>query len=214
VEEQLQGQDPQSQFERALSELGVKVIHANSPQAKGRIERLFKTLQDRLVKEMRLSHLKTLEEANRFLKGFLARYNRCFSKAPRQRGNLHRPADGMRLDQVLCVKEPRRVANDGTIRIHGQHLQLLPPGLRPLAQKGVTVTISPKGRMGVLYEGQKLAYRILPEQPPRPRAVEPNPFEAARSFPQMARKPAEDHPWKKFWGAKNEDLQSLKPFKA
>ncbi len=196
VEEQLQGKDPQSQFERALAELGVQVIHANSPQAKGRIERLFKTLQDRLVKEMRLAHIKTPEEANRFLKGFLARYNRRFARAPRQPGNLHRPvASGTRLDQVLCVKEPRMVANDGTIRIHGQHLQLLPPGLRPLAQKGVTVTISPKGQMGVLYEGQKLAYRVLPEQP-RLKA-EPRPLAAARSFPQMARKPAVDHPWRK-----------------
>jgi len=196
VEEQLQGKDPQSQFERALSELGVKVIHANSPQAKGRIERLFKTLQDRLVKEMRLAHIRTLEEANRFLRGFLARYNRRFARAPRQPGDLHRPvSSGMWLDQVLCVKEPRVVANDGTIRIHGQHLQLLPPGLRPLAKKGVTVTISPEGRMGVLYEGQKLTYRVLPEQP-RPKA-EPEPFEAARSFPQMARTPAVDHPWRK-----------------
>lgn len=195
VEEQLQGKDPQSQFERALSELGVKVIHANSPQAKGRIERLFKTLQDRLVKEMRLAHIKTLEEANRFLKGFLVRFNRRFARPARQPGNLHRPAPvGKVLDQVLCVKEPRVVANDGTIRINGERLQLLPSGLRPLAKRGVTVTISPQGRMGVLYEGKPLAYRVLPEQPRRP--AEPNPFKAARSFPQMARKPEANHPWR------------------
>lgn len=196
VEEQLQGKDPQSQFERALAELGVKMIHANSPQAKGRIERLFKTLQDRLVKEMRLSRIKTLEEANRFLRGFLARYNRRFSKAPRQPGNLHRSVPvGTVLDQALCIKEPRVVTNDGTIRIHGERLQLLPSGLRPLAKKEVTVTISPQGRMGVLYEGKPLVYRVLPE--PRRAKAEPNPFAAARSFPQMARKPAADHPWRK-----------------
>lgn len=196
VEEQLQNRWPQSQFERALAELGVQVIHANSPQAKGRIERLFKTLQDRLVKEMRLAHIQTLEEANRFLKGFLARYNRRFSRAARQPGNLHRsPPSGKVLDQILCEKELRVVANDGTIRINGERLQLLPSGLRPLAKKGVTVTISPQGRMGVLYEGQKLAYRVLPEQPRR--KAEPEPFKAVRSFPQMARKPAADHPWRK-----------------
>lgn len=196
VEEQLQGKDPQSQFERAVSELGVNVLHANSPQAKGRIERLFKTLQDRLVKEMRLSGIQTLEESNRFLKGFLVRYNRRFSRAARQAGNLHRPAPaGKVLDQALCVKEPRVVANDETIRIHGQRLQLLPSGLRPLAKKGVTVTISPKGRRGVLYEGKPLAYRVVPQ---RPRLkVEPDPFRAVRSFPQRARKPAADHPWRK-----------------
>lgn len=196
LQEQLQGKEPQSQFERALSELGVKMIHANSPQAKGRIERLFKTLQDRLVKEMRLAHIRTLEEANRFLQGFLQRYNRRFSKAPRQPGNLHRVAPaGKVLDQVLCEKRLRVVANDGTIQFEGQRLQLLPPGLRPLAKKDVTVTISPKGRMGVLYEGKPLSYRVLPEQP-RPKA-EPKLFEAARSFPQRARKPAADHPWRK-----------------
>jgi len=196
VEEQLQGRDPQSQFERALSELRVNVIHANSPQAKGRIERLFKTLQDRLVKEMRLSGIKALGEANRFLKGFLVRFNRRFSRVARQPANLHRPAPaGKVLDQALCVKEPRVVTNDGTVRINGQRLQLLPAGLRPLAKKGVTVTISPEGRMGVLYEGKELGYRVLPVQPRR--QAEPNPFQAARSFPQMARKPARNHPWRK-----------------
>lgn len=93
------------------------------------------------------------------------------------------------------MQEPRRVANDGTIQIQRQRLQLLPPGLRPLAQKGVTVTISPKGQLRVLYEGKPLSYRMVPEQP-RPKA-EPNPFAAARSFPQMARKPARNHPWRK-----------------
>jgi hypothetical protein len=198
LQEQLQGKDPQSQFERALSELGVNVIHANSPQAKGRIERLFKTLQDRLVKEMRLAHIRTLEEANRFLQGFLQRYNRRFSKAPRQPGNLHRPVHtGMRLDQVLCVKEPRVVANDGTIRIHGQHLQLLPPGLRPLAKKDVTVTISPKGRMGVLYAGRELPYRVLPQPQPRREAGPQPPAFKRRGHGPGDWRPAANHPWRK-----------------
>lgn len=195
VENQLAGKVCQSQFERALSQLGVRVIHANSPQAKGRVERLFKTLQDRLVKELRLAGVRTLPEANRFLAGFLTAYNQRFTRPARQEGNLHREVSSRLLEEALCVQEPRVVANDGTIRIHRQHLQLLPPGLRPLAKKGVIVTISPKGRMGVLYEGQKLAYRVLPEQPRR--KVEPEPFKAARSFPQMAHKPARNHPWRK-----------------
>lgn len=185
----------QSQFERALSQLGVRVIHANSPQAKGRVERLFKTLQDRLVKELRLAGVKNLAEANRFLGGFLRVYNKRFTRPARQSGNLHREVSSRLLNQALCVQESRVVANDGTIQIQRQRLQLLPPGLRPLAQKGVTVTISPKGRMGVLYEGKELAYRVLPEQ--SHLKAEPNPFEAARSFPQMARKPARNHPWRK-----------------
>jgi hypothetical protein len=196
VEEQLQGKDPQSQFERALSELGVNVIHANSPQAKGRIERLFRTLQDRLVKEMRLAGIKTLKEANQFLKGFLVRFNRRFARAARQPGNLHRAAPtGRVLGQALCVKELRVVANDGTIRMNGQRLQLLPAGLRPLAKRGVTVAISPQGKMRVLYEGQEVAYRPVPIQP-RPK-LEPAIWTTGRFFPQMARKPAADHPWRK-----------------
>jgi len=188
VEEQLENRWPQSQFERALSELGVEVIHANSPQAKGRVERLFKTFQDRLVKEMRLEKIQSPGEANRFLKGFLVRYNGRFSRVARQTGNLHRPAPAARvLAEILCEKEPRVVANDGTIQIHGQHVQLLPPGFRSLAKKAVTVTLRPKGRMGVLYEGKELAYRILPRQPRRQE--EPERFRAARSTPTTRRSP-------------------------
>lgn len=189
------GEVLQSQFERALSQLGVRVIHANSPQAKGRVERLFKTFQDRLVKELRLAGAKSLAQANQQMGGFLTAYNRRFTRPARQSGNLHREVSSRLLNQALCVQEPRRVANDGTIQVQGQRLQLLPCGLRPLARKGVTVTLRPKGPLGVLYEGKPLSYRVVPEQP-RPKA-ELNPFAAARSFPQMAHKPARNHPWRK-----------------
>lgn len=203
LEDQLANRWPQTQFERALSELGVEVIHAYSPQAKGRVERLFRTFQDRLIKELRLAGIQSLPEANGFLKGFLVRYNRRFSRPPRQAGNLHRPAPaGKMLSQVLCEKEPRVVTNDGTIQIDGQRFQLLPPGIRPLAKKGVLVTISPKGKMRVLYEGRELAYRTIPIQskprpgpvveelpragPRRPTALN-HPFRR-RSFEQMLRR--------------------------
>ena len=197
LQEQLQGKDPQSQFERALSELGVKVIHANSPQAKGRVERLFKTLQDRLVKEMRLAGMKTLEEANRFLQGYLQRHNRRFAKAAREPGNLHRRIGaGVRLEQVLCRKEARVVANDGTIQVEGHRLQLLPPGPRRLARKGVVVTVCPKGRMGVLYEGRPLRYKAVPVRP-RPD-LEPQAEQLPRQMGGSGHKPAADNPWRKF----------------
>ncbi|MEK7806414.1 MAG: ISNCY family transposase [Chloroflexota bacterium] len=202
LEDQLANRWPQTQFERALSELGVEVIHAHSPQAKGRVERLFRTFQDRLIKELRLAHIRTPEEANRFLKGFLARYNRRFSKAPRQPGNLHRPAPaGKMLNQVLCVKEPRVVTNDGTIQIDGQRLQLLPPGLRPLAKKGVLVTVSPKGKMRVLHEGRELSYRVLPVQA-RPKQAPP-----IEQLPRAGHghTPVANHPWRQF-----ERVQRLK----
>lgn len=215
LEDQLQNRWPQSQFQRAVSELGVNLIHANSPQAKGRIERLFKTLQDRLVKEMRLAGIQTPAEANRFLKGFLSRFNRRFSRAARQPGNLHRPVPaGLILNRVLCVKEHRVVANDGTIRINGKRLQLLPTGLRSLTKKRVTVTISPKGRVGVLCEGKEVCWRVLPKRS-RPKQ-EPEPFGVARSFSRIGHPPAADHPWRnknKFARVKTsrppQELQSL-----
>lgn len=197
LEDQLENRWPQTQFERALSELGVQVIHAHSPQAKGRVERLFRTFQDRLIKEMRLSRIRALPEANRFLKGFLVRYNRRFSRAPRQPGNVHRPAPaGKMLSQVLCEKKPRVVTHDGTIQIDGQRLQLLPPGLRPLAKKGVLVTISPQGKLRVLYEGKELAYRAIPLQP-KPK------FEPAQEgLPRLGHRyrhpQPPGHPWRQF----------------
>src|SRR5512137_2394649 len=91
IKDELNNTEPLSEFERALEELGVEVKHANSPQAKGRIERLFGTLQDRLVKEMRLRGIRTLEQANGFLEEYLPIYNRRFSVSPKEGGNLHRP---------------------------------------------------------------------------------------------------------------------------
>lgn len=92
IEEEINGEEPLSEFGRALKELGVEIIHAHSPQAKGRIERLFKTLQDRLVKELRLRGISTIEEANKFLDSYYLReFNRKFSRKALNKGNLHRP---------------------------------------------------------------------------------------------------------------------------
>jgi transposase len=110
VEEQLAGTEPQSQFGRALRELGVELIAAHSPQAKGRVERLFRTFQDRLIKELRLAGVTTLEEANRFLEEYLPRYNRQFVVPPVQTADLHRPPPTVReLERSLCLKTTRRL---------------------------------------------------------------------------------------------------------
>ncbi|MGR3296252.1 MAG: ISNCY family transposase, partial [Candidatus Bathyanammoxibius sp.] len=126
--DELAGRKPMSQFERALEELGVKVIHAHSPQAKGRIERLFGTFQDRLIKEMRLKDIKTKEQANSFLRSYLPRYNKRFGLEPLREGDLHRPvAEGLDLDAVLCVKRKRALRNDFTIAHKGRLYQILGP---------------------------------------------------------------------------------------
>ena len=205
LEEQLQGRKPQSQFERALAELGVDVIHANSPQAKGRVERLFGTFQDRLVKDMRLAQITGLRAANHFLPGFLGRYNRRFARSARQAGNLHRRIPlGLRLEHVLCIKEPRVVANDGTIQVNRQRLQLVPPTRQPLAKKGVVVTFSPHGQRRVLYARRALRYRVLPV----PTGSGPTPPVVERPRLQRDPRPASDHPWRQF-----EYAQKLKQFK-
>ena len=114
-----------SQFERAMKELKIIIIHANSPQAKGRIERLFGTLQDRLIKEMRLEKIKSKDKANEFLKIFLPKYNKMFAVPPAKEGDLHRKklADN-ELDKILCIKTERKVRNDGVTRYNNRFYQL------------------------------------------------------------------------------------------
>ncbi len=116
VEEQLAGVKPTSQFGRALGDLGVELIPAHSPQAKGRIERLFKTLQDRLIKEMRLAGIATLADANRFLPTWLSRYNRRFAVQPTRTTDLHRPLlANTDVRSVLAVKTRRVLRRDWTV---------------------------------------------------------------------------------------------------
>ena len=116
--EQLEDSPARTQFGRALHELGIEWIAAHSPQAKGRIERLFGTLQDRLVKQMRLAGVNTREQANRYLEEvFLPAWEQRFTVAPRQSQDAHRPLGREhRLEEILSVREPRSVANDYTVR--------------------------------------------------------------------------------------------------
>ena len=116
--------EPVSQFGRALQELGVKMLHAHSPQAKGRIERLFNTFQDRMVKEMRLRGVSTIPDANRFLASYLPVYNRRFSVTPKKKENLHRTVKDLELGTILCIKTERTLKNDHTIQHKGTLYQI------------------------------------------------------------------------------------------
>lgn len=128
--------DKKTQFERAMQELDIKVIHARSPQAKGRVERANKTLQDRLVKEMRLAVISSIQEANKFIHegGYIEKHNTLFALPPTQEGNGHRPVNIHELDNIFCLKEERKVNNDHTISYKKQILQLSknqPTTIRP-----------------------------------------------------------------------------------
>jgi transposase len=135
----------ETQFGRAMRELNVDVICADSPQAKGRVERAHKTLQDRLVKELRLAGVATVEAANAFLPAFVADDNARFAKEPRLANDLHRPMPGTAdLDEIMAVREERTVSASLTLR-YDKMLILLEPGggTRPLARKRVTVVNYP-----------------------------------------------------------------------
>lgn len=189
VEEQLSGQEPMSHFEKSLAALEVEVIHANSPQAKGRVERLFKTLQDRLVREMRLLGIKRVDEANAFLDVYLPKHNKKFRKEARLKANLHRPALHARdLDRIFCIREERTVKNDFTIAYEGKLYQIEQV---TRAQK-VTVEKRLDGSLHITYKGQDLRYRMITEQPPRETSVRP--LVVAAKKPWV---PPVDHPWKK-----------------
>jgi len=155
--------DGMTQFGRALHELNVDIICANSPQAKGRVERAHKTLQDRLVKELRLAGIGTIEAANAFLPTFMAAYNARFGRAPRDAKDLHRPlAPHDDLDEALSWREERTVTGSLTLHYNKVLFLLEPNALtRGLARKRVTVHEFPDGRLAIRYRGTNLPYRTF-----------------------------------------------------
>jgi hypothetical protein len=150
----------ETQFGRALRELGIELIRAHSPQAKGRIERSFGTAQDRWVKELRLAGATTGAEANAVLERLLPVHNRRFGKAARQAGDAHRPlGPGHELAAILSLQEERVVANDYTIRFRNHCYQLLQP-IYP-GERGGKVVIEERldGSMAIRFGVHYLKYR-------------------------------------------------------
>jgi hypothetical protein len=147
-----------TQFGRAMKELGVAQVFAQSPEAKGRIERANGTFQDRLVSELRLAGARTMEEANAVLEAFLPRFNERFKVPAAQAEVAYRsPGPEIDLDAVLCVKEYRRVARDNTVLYHGQTLQLYPDADRATyAKRRVEVQERLDGQLKVSYRGRVL----------------------------------------------------------
>lgn len=191
VEEELAGKESLSQFERALKELGIKIIHANSPQAKGRIERLFGTFQDRVIKEMRLHGIKTLEEANEFLEKYLPIFNARFNVIAKEKGNLHRKVlRGIMLDRVLCIKETRVLRNDFTV-IYGKKIYQV---LDKTRARKVTIEERLDGTIKLHDKNQKLRYKEIPYRPMR--AWQKKEVGSEKAGKQWI--PPASHPWRKF----------------
>ena len=152
-----------TQFGRALSELTIDILCADTPQAKGRVERTFGTLQDRLVKELRLAGVSTPEAANAWLPGFMADYNGRFGRAPANAKDLHRLlAARDNLDEALAWRERRTVTANLTLHYDRMMLLLDPtPRARALARKQVEVVNYPDGRFAVRHEGSELGFRVF-----------------------------------------------------
>ena len=158
-----QNGDGMTQFGRALDELNIDIICANAPQSKGRVERCFGTLQDRLVKEMRLDGIDGPEAGNAFLPGFLASHNARFAKAPHSDRNAHRAlSERDDLGDVFAWKEERTVSDSLTLQYDHAMLILEPNDVtRPLARQRVTVCDYPDGRLAIKHKGLDLPYRVF-----------------------------------------------------
>ena len=143
--------------------MGIQLVLAQSPQAKGRVERLWGTLQSRLVSELRLAGAATLEEANRVLLGFLERFNARFRVAPAVAGSAYRALEGVDLDATLCFHYYRKVAKDNTVVWRDQTLQLAPGRDRSSYAKAVVeVQERLNGQVVILYKGLPLGSHDAP----------------------------------------------------
>jgi len=194
VEEELRAESPLTQFGRAMKELEVELILANSPQAKGRVERMNGTLQDRLVKEMRLAKISDIAAANAFLaKTFLPKLNRKFTVSPRGEADLHRRVPrGVWLDEVLCFEERRVVSSDWCVCWRNRVLQLdQRHESLGLVRRSVTVREKLNGTIQVVYRERKLKFKELAARPAR-RIPHREPVRNNKRW-----LPGANHPWQR-----------------
>jgi transposase len=191
LEEQLAGSKPLTQMGRLLTELGINSIAANSPQAKGRVERLWKTFQDRLTSELRLAGANDLETANLVLKSFLLDYKRRFTVSPRETGSAYRKIEAdFKPDEYFCYKYPRTVGSDNVVRFVNHRLQILPNQERSsYARCKVQVYAGLDGNMAVYYENQCLDTCPAPLESTRLRV-------SRQSTPRIYSKVPSNHPWR------------------
>lgn len=194
TEELLRGEEAATQFERAAKELGIKVIHAYSAQAKGRIERLFGTLQDRLVKEMRLAGISSLEDANRFVEGYWPVYNQQFSKEALLPGDLHRPLSKTEnLARIFCLKGSRTINNGYLVRWQGRLFVLQNPTLG-MRRRTVEIQEQFDGRITIRFNGRDLSSREIRGSEPRPAPIKQPEVKKSKKGKYI---PPSDHPWRR-----------------
>jgi transposase len=192
--------DTLTQFERAMAQLNIKIIKANSSQAKGRVERLFKTLQDRLIKELRLNNISTIEEANEFLeKIFIPKFNTKFSVEPRAKANLHKKVTKFEKDifpSIFSRHYERTTRNDYTVSYKNIWYQLEETqSVAMFAGEIIKVEERFNGNIYFRLRGRYLNYHRIPEKPKKVSVK--SPWVLAPTIP------TKDHPWRKFQYSKN-----------
>jgi len=184
TKEQLAGKAPRTQFGRMCEKLGIRIIAANSPQAKGRVERAHGTHQDRLVKKLRLAGITSYEQANRYVgERYLDEHNERFQRAPASAADFHRKRPGKReLDEVFQLEQERVLSLDWVVSYEGRCLQLERQSRHHAPAKSrVTVRESQQGELTILYRGSKLRFTEIAKHP-------------AREAPGNT--PSPSHPWK------------------
>jgi len=200
-----------TQFQRAMNQAGVKPITANSPEAKGRVERMNKTLQDRLVKELRLANVSSIKKANEFLQEYIPKFNAKFSVVPNRRVNLHKLLDKAtraRLPQIFSIQNQRKVMNNYTIRFENQYFQLKQEQPTTVYKKdGVIIEKRMNGEIKINLKGHYLNYTKLPERPKKEINVK---LIALTNRKPSQWKPPADHPWRnQFLWDKMKNKQSI-----
>jgi hypothetical protein len=187
-----------TQFQRAMNQVGVKPITAHSAQAKGRIERMFETLQDRLVKELRLAGVTTIEEANKFLIEYIPKFNAKFAVIPARRKNLHKKLSSQlkeKLPAIFSIQKIRQVNNDYTVMFEKKFYQLNEVQPTTVYKKdAVIVEKHLSGKIEINLKGHYLDYFELPQRPKKEIDVK---LPAITKKKQSHWKPPIDHPWRK-----------------
>ena len=179
-----------TQFSRAMQELSVGIIYAYSPQAKGRIERLWGTLQDRLTLELRLAGIKSIKEANAFLPGFIKRFNAHFAVVPREPQSAYRPLEEhINIDDILCRKETRKASQGSTFSFGGQIYQLSKNNQAVSIPNKATITLLTSPRFGMRAEYKGGVYQVR-------KAVRPARVIAKKDKVKRFINIKDDHPWK------------------
>jgi hypothetical protein len=196
--EQLSGKKPLTQLGRLMEELGITSISANSPQAKGRVERLWKTFQDRLGSELRLAGACNKSQANQVLEQFLLEYNRKFKVQAQEPGSAYRPLpEGSKEEEYFCLRYPRIVGTDNVIRFEKQCWQILPSAYRQsYARCQVEIRINLEGKLAVYYQGQSLAIQPAPTGTTALRKTVPAPVGA--NPVNQTPKSYSLHPWRQW----------------